>query len=85
MSWTGFNRTDQHPRFVADITGDGRADIVGLGRDGVWASLNSRGDRIMQVPRLVLRGFGANGAAAPMLAAATHAAIRTSTTRCRST
>src|SRR5262249_13208968 len=60
MSWTGFNWTDQHPRFVADITGDGRADIVGMGRDGVWASLNSRGDGIMQIPRLVLRGFGEN-------------------------
>src|SRR5262249_37393896 len=58
MSWTGFNWTDQHPRFVADITGDGRADIVGMGRDGVWASLNSRGDGIMQIRRLVLRGFG---------------------------
>ena len=33
MSWTGFNWTDQHPRFVADITGDGRADIVGFGGD----------------------------------------------------
>src|SRR5262245_22731826 len=60
MSWTGFNWTDQHPRFVADVTGDGRADIVGLGRDGVWVSLNSRGDGIMQIPRLVLRGFGEN-------------------------
>jgi hypothetical protein len=60
MSWTGFNWTYQHPRFVADITGDGRADIVGLGRDGVWASLNSRGDGIMQIPRLVLRDFGEN-------------------------
>src|SRR5262244_1523381 len=60
MSWTGSNWTDQHPRFVVDITGDGRADIVGLGRDGVWASLNSRGDGIMQIPRLALRGFGEN-------------------------
>src|SRR5499427_7971254 len=60
MSWTGFNWTDQHPRFVVDVTGDGRADIVGLGRDGVWVSLNSRGDGIMQIPRLVLRGFGEN-------------------------
>jgi Phosphoesterase family/FG-GAP-like repeat len=60
MSWTGFNWTDQHPRFLADITGDGRADIVGFGRDGVWTSLNSRGDGIMQIPRLVLRDFGEN-------------------------
>lgn len=50
----------QHPRFLADITGNGRADIVGLGRDGVYASLNTRGDGVMQISKLVLRGFGQN-------------------------
>ena len=40
----GFNtaaggwRVDQHPRFLADLTGDGRADIVGFGNDGVLVS-----------------------------------------------
>ncbi|MFD5341177.1 FG-GAP-like repeat-containing protein [Streptomyces hawaiiensis] len=29
----------KHPRFVADTTGDGRADIVGFHDDGVWISL----------------------------------------------
>jgi hypothetical protein len=29
-------RVDMHPRFLADITGDGRADIVGFGNAGVW-------------------------------------------------
>ncbi len=29
-------RVDLHPRFVADTTGDGRADIVGFGNAGVW-------------------------------------------------
>jgi hypothetical protein len=31
-------RIEQHPRFLADTTGDGRADIVGFGNDGVWIS-----------------------------------------------
>jgi hypothetical protein len=29
-------RVDRHPRFTADTTGDGRADIVGFGNAGVW-------------------------------------------------
>ena len=29
-------RVDRHPRLLADLTGDGRADIVGFGDDGVW-------------------------------------------------
>ena len=36
-------RVDRHPRFLADITGDGRADIVGFGDAGVWVAL-SNGD-----------------------------------------
>jgi hypothetical protein len=28
-------RVDQHPRAVADVTGDGRADIVGFGHRGI--------------------------------------------------
>lgn len=38
----GYNqgwRTDMHPRFVADLNADGRQDVVGFGRDGVWVSL----------------------------------------------
>ena len=35
-------RVDKHPRFLADITGDGRADIVGFGDAGVWTSLEQR-------------------------------------------
>jgi len=34
-------RIEQHPRFVADLTGDGRADIIGFGHDGVYVSLNN--------------------------------------------
>jgi hypothetical protein len=58
----GFNqgwRVDQHPRFLADLTGDGRADIVGFGNDGVWTALNN-GDGSFAAPRLVLAGFNFN-------------------------
>ena len=37
----GYNQTwrvDRHPRFLADLTGDGRADIVGFGDAGVCVS-----------------------------------------------
>jgi hypothetical protein len=33
-------RVDKHPRFLADLTGDGRADIVGFGEAGVYVILN---------------------------------------------
>ncbi|WP_432087373.1 FG-GAP-like repeat-containing protein [Streptomyces sp. bgisy095] len=33
-------RVDQHPRFLADITGDGRVDIVGFGGPGVYVARN---------------------------------------------
>lgn len=31
--------SDFHPRFVADVTGDGRGDIVGMGTAGVWVAV----------------------------------------------
>ena len=46
----------EQPRLVADLTGDGRADIVGFGLDGVWASLNN-GNGTFQPPNMVLCGF----------------------------
>ena len=60
----GFNvnqgwRVEQHPRFVVDLTGDGKADIVGFGNDGVWTAV-SNGDGTFQAPRLVLEGFNVN-------------------------
>ena len=45
-------RVEQHPRFLADLTGDGRADIVGFGDAGVWTALNN-GDGTFQPPQLV--------------------------------
>ena len=50
-------RVDMHPRFLADLTGDGRADIVGFGDDGVWTAL-SNGDGTVGLPIFELRDFG---------------------------
>lgn len=35
------NSTSDHPRFVADITGDGLADIVAFGHTAIYASINN--------------------------------------------
>ena len=55
-------RVEKHPRFLADVTGDGRADIVGFGDAGVWTAL-SNGDGTFQAPQFVLAdlGFEAGG------------------------
>ena len=52
-------RVDQHPRFVVDTTGDGRADIVGFGNAGVYVS-RSLGDGMFDTPQLVITNFGYN-------------------------
>ena len=40
MGRTGINWGVDFPRFITDLTGDGRADLIGFGTDGVWVSLN---------------------------------------------
>ena len=50
---------DRHPRFLADVTGDGRADIVGFGDDDVWSSL-SNGDGTLPATQFALAGFTTN-------------------------
>jgi hypothetical protein len=50
-------RIDRHPRFLVDVTGDGRADIVGFGDAGVYVAL-SNGDGTFAAPRLVIEDFG---------------------------
>jgi hypothetical protein len=52
-------RNDRHHRFLGDITGDGRADVVGLGDDGV-ATAVATGDGGFAAARFVLREFGVN-------------------------
>ena len=46
-----------NPRLLADITGDGNADIIGFGNDGVWTAL-SNGDGTFQTPKYVIANFG---------------------------
>lgn len=48
---------DRHPRYLADVTGDGRPDIVGFGDGGVWVARN-RGDGTFERPQLALAEFG---------------------------
>jgi len=50
-------RIEKHPRFVADLTGDGRADVIGCGDAGVYASLNNGSGSFGSV-NLVLNNFG---------------------------
>jgi hypothetical protein len=52
-------RVERHPRFLADLTGDGRADIVGFGGGGVWVALNN-GNGTFQAPQMVVANFGYN-------------------------
>jgi M6 family metalloprotease-like protein len=52
-------RIDRHPRFMADTTGDGRADIVGFGNDGVWVS-RANANGTFSAPQLVVANFGYN-------------------------
>ncbi|GAA0925337.1 hypothetical protein GCM10009558_037650 [Virgisporangium aurantiacum] len=56
----GFNqgwRRNEHPRWVQDITGDGRADVVGIGFAGVWTAV-SHGDGTFGPATFVLEKFG---------------------------
>ncbi|KAJ6500974.1 lectin PVL, partial [Mycena sanguinolenta] len=48
---------EKHPRFVVDLTGDGRADIIGFGGNSVWVSYNN-GDGTFQLVRRVIDDFG---------------------------
>ena len=50
-------KVDQHPRYIADLTGDGRGDIIGFGDSGVYVSYNN-GDGTFQPVKLVLKSFG---------------------------
>ena len=52
-------RVEQHPRFLADTTGDGRADIVGFGNAGVYVS-RALADGTFEAPGLVITDFGYN-------------------------
>ncbi|MFF1481359.1 FG-GAP-like repeat-containing protein [Streptomyces sp. NPDC058301] len=55
QGWT----SGKHLRFLADVNGDGKPDIVGFGDEGVWVS-HSSGDGQFEQAQLVCRGFGYN-------------------------
>src|SRR5712692_1054777 len=52
-------QVDKHPRFAVDLNGDGCADIIGFGDDGVWIAIGN-GDGTFQDPHFVLENFGYN-------------------------
>jgi hypothetical protein len=51
-------RVENHPRLLADVNGDNRADIVGFGNDGAWISLSTGSG--FSTPTLVVNNFGYN-------------------------
>lgn len=58
----GYNegwRIDKNPRFLADVNGDRRPDIVGFGDDGVWTAL-STGTNSFSRAGFVLAQYGYN-------------------------
>jgi FG-GAP-like repeat len=64
----GYNsgwRIGKHPRWVTDITGDGFADLVGAGTDGVWTAVG-KGDGSFGPLRLASGIFGSNGRPGPL-------------------
>jgi glucose/sorbosone dehydrogenase/hemolysin type calcium-binding protein/VCBS repeat protein len=55
----GWSSDDSYPRELADLNGDGRADIVGFGNAGVWVSLATAGGHFA-APTFELNAFGVN-------------------------
>lgn len=53
----GWVTNDYYPRQVADVNGDGQADVVGFGFAGVFTALGKQ-DGTFDTTRLVLQDFG---------------------------
>ena len=51
-------RVGQHPRMLADVDGNGTADIVGFGDAGTWVSYFSAPGDTFTAPQLLVRNFG---------------------------
>jgi hypothetical protein len=49
---------EKHPRLLADITGDGKADIVGFGDAGVFVAVSNGDGSFAFTPQLALEDFG---------------------------
>jgi hypothetical protein len=56
----GWSSDDTYPRRVADVNGDGMADIVGFGNAGVYVSLATGGGNFA-APTFALSTFGTAG------------------------
>ena len=52
----GVWRIEKHPRFVYDLTGNGRVDLIGFGDGGVYVALNEYGT--FPASKFVLPEFG---------------------------
>jgi len=53
----GWSTQDRFPRMLADVNGDGRADIVGFGNAGAWVAL-ADGSGFFGAAYLAVFGFG---------------------------
>ena len=53
----GWVNNDTYPRRVGDVNGDGFADIVGFGSNGVYVAVG-RGDGTFADPVMTIQGFG---------------------------
>lgn len=51
-------RIDKHPRLIADVTGDGKADIVGFGDAGVYVAVSQGAGTFSYSPSPALQDFG---------------------------
>lgn len=57
FGWAQSWRVDKHPRKLADVNGDGTADVVGFGNAGVYVSYGVP-DAALTAPSLEVRDFG---------------------------
>ena len=57
----GWASQELFPRLMADVNGDGRADIVGFGNAGTWVSLGNQAGGF-DGSRLVTSAFGVQSA-----------------------
>lgn len=58
----GWSSNDRFPRYLADVNGDHKMDIVGFGNDGVYIALG-RGDGTFESSMLDVQQFGAGASA----------------------